>query len=254
MERRSYSQQVCVKRSGLALQRAGALWPGARIGIALSGGVDSLTLLKILRIRQAILPFAIELMALHLNPGFDCADHLQLADWLAGQGISSHIEITDYGPRAHSAENRKKSPCFYCAWLRRKRLFELCKQYRLTHLAFGHNADDMAATFMLNSFRNGRIQTLGIAEGFFDNSLLVIRPLLLVEKRYIRQAARKWQLPFWQNACPTSGKTARSEMDAILEDISLKLPEARKSLVSALGRRELELAARHRPEAENTEQ
>ncbi|MBD5641827.1 MAG: tRNA 2-thiocytidine biosynthesis protein TtcA, partial [Desulfovibrio sp.] len=113
--------------------------------------------------------------------------------------------------------------------------------------AFGHNADDMAATFMLNSFRNGRIQTLGIAEGFFDNSLLVIRPLLLVEKRYIRQAARKWQLPFWQNACPTSGKTARSEMDAILEDISLKLPEARKSLVSALGRRELELAARQRP-------
>lgn len=240
MERRSYSQQVCVKRSGLALQRTAALWPGARIGIALSGGVDSFTLLKVMQIRQAILPFAIELMAIHLNPGFDASDHSHLGEWLAREGIASHIELTDFGPRAHSPENRKNSACFYCAWLRRKRLFDLCRQYRLTHLAFGHNADDMATTFMLNAFRNGRLQTLGIVEKFFNDSLVVLRPLLLVEKHCIRQAARKWKLPFWQNACPSSGKTARASMEALLTEISAKLPNARKSLISALGRRELE--------------
>lgn len=242
MERRNYSQQVCVKRSGLALQRAGALWPGARIGIALSGGVDSFTLLQVMRIRQAILPFAVELLAIHLNPGFDREDHRQLPAWLARQGIPYHIEITDYGPRAHSPENRKKSSCFYCAWLRRKRLFDLCRAYNLSHLAFGHNADDMTTTFMLNAFRNGRIQTLGISESFFNNKLLVIRPLLLVEKRYIRQAARKWQLPAWPNACPSSGKTGRSEMEEILAGISGTLPDARKSLLNALCRSELEKA------------
>lgn len=248
MERRTYSQQVCVKRSGLALQRAGALSPRARVGIALSGGVDSFTLLKVLRIRQALLPFHIELMALHLNPGFDNFDHRFLATWLASQGISSHIEITDFGPRAHSSENRKKSPCFYCAMLRRKRLFELCRHYHLTHLAFGHNADDMASTFMLNTFRNGRIQTLEIAESFFHNSLLVIRPLLLVEKRHIRQAACKWQLPFWQNACPSSGKTARTEMEEMLSCFAARTPEAKKSLINALGRRELEQAEKRASE------
>lgn len=239
MARRSYSQQLCIKRSGLALQRKNALWPHARIGIALSGGVDSFTLLKVMQIRMAILPFKIEILAIHLNPGFNPSDHAHLADWLSNEGIASHIEITNYGPLAHSGENRKNSPCFYCAWLRRKRLFELCKQYRLSHLAFGHNADDLAATFMLNAFRNGRIQTLSISESFFNGGLTVIRPLLLVEKRTIRQAARKWHLPFWKNSCPSSGTTARSEMETILADISTRLPQANKSLINALCRREL---------------
>lgn len=239
MKRRSYSQQVCIKRAGLALQKTGVLYANARIGIAVSGGVDSFALLKVMMIRRSILPFPVELMAIHLNPGFSQADHLHLGAWLAKNGVASHIEITDFGLRAHSEENRKNSACFYCAWLRRKRLFELCRQYRLTHLAFGHNADDSAATFMLNTFRNGRIQALRIREDFFGGSLRVIRPLLLVEKRYIRHAARNWDLPVWKNSCPSSGKTERTRMEDLLDLISSQLPDARKSLLGALGRREL---------------
>lgn len=237
--KRSYAQQVCVKRSGLLLQRLRTLWPGCRIGIALSGGVDSFVLLRVLQIRKAILPFPVEIMAIHLNPGFAADDHAHLCEWLAREGIASHIEITDYGPRAHSEENRKNSACFYCAWLRRKRLFDLARQYRLTHLAFGHNQEDMAATFLMNLLRNGRVQNMAAHESFFGNTLRVIRPLLLVEKKYIRQAARQWQLPVWQNACPSSGHTARSETEEIIAKISEILPDARKSLGNGLSRWQL---------------
>lgn len=236
----SYAQQYCLKKAGLALQATSAIWPGCRIGVAVSGGVDSLTLLYAMLRRQKVLPFSVEIMALHLNPGFDCSNHLHLGKWLAQSGVSSHIEITDFGPRAHSDENRKKSPCFYCAWLRRKRLFELCRQYKLSHLAIGHNADDLAATFMLNTFRNARIQGLVINESFFGGSLHMIRPLLLVEKKYILQAARQWQLPVFENACPSSGKTSRTEMEKILANICNFLPGARRSLINGLCRWQLE--------------
>lgn len=247
MKKRSFAQQTCVKKAGLLLQRTRALWPGCRIGVAVSGGVDSLALLRVLKIRQAILPFHIEIMAIHLNPGFAQDDHAHLGAWLAKEGIPAHIELTDYGPRAHSEENRKNSPCFYCAWLRRKRLFDLCAQYGLTHLAFGHNAEDLAATFMLNLLRNARVQGLAAHEKFFEGRLRVIRPLLLVEKKFIRQAARQWQLPVWQNACPSSGHTARSQMDKILDGICATLPDARRSLLNGLCRWQLEASAANPP-------
>jgi len=241
MSKYSYAQQVCVKRSGLAMQRTGAIWPHCRIGIAVSGGVDSFVLLKTMRIRQGILPFPAELMAIHLNPGFDGANHAGLLEWLGGEGIAGHIEVTDFGLRAHSPENRKNSSCFYCAWLRRKRLFDLCRQYSLTHLALGHNAEDLQTTFLLNLLRNARVQGMSINESFFGGNLRLIRPLLLVEKKYIRQAARQWNLPIWQNACPSAGKTARSGMVATMNKICGDLPSARRSLCAGLCRWQLGL-------------
>ena len=162
-EKRSYAQEVCVKSAGKAMQQTGMIWPGCRIGVAVSGGVDSFVLLKTLHIRQGIVPFRFEIMAIHLNPGFDPQSHMPLAAWLSQHGIPSHLEVTDFGPHAHSAENQRRSPCFRCAWLRRKRLFELCSQYKLTHLALGHNAEDLVSTFFMNLCRNAARSTLSAA-------------------------------------------------------------------------------------------
>lgn len=235
----AYAQELCHKKAGMVLMRTNALWPGCRVGVAVSGGVDSMTLLKVMLIRRSIVPFPFELMAIHLNPGFDVASHKPLLGYLTSLGIAGHIEITDYGPRAHSEENRKRSPCFYCAWLRRKRLFDLCRRYHLTHLALGHNADDLTTTFMLNTLRNGKVQGMGLNESFFGGSLRVIRPMLLVEKKYIIQASRQWDLPTWRNSCPSAGRTSRQEMAQILSVIAERLPHAPQSLTAALCRWQL---------------
>lgn len=206
-----YAQQRCLGQAGKAMHRMGMAWPGARIGVAVSGGMDSMVLLQVLLLRQRIVPFPFELFVLHLNPGFDSTSHRPLADWLREQGLSGHLEVTDFGPRAHSAENRKKSPCFFCAWLRRKRLFDLCRRYRLSHLALGHNADDLVATFFMNMLRTGKIYGLMPKEAYFRGDLTLIRPLLLLEKAEIAVACRQWELPVWENICPSKDKTARSQ-------------------------------------------
>lgn len=234
MSRYTYAQNVCIKKAGLALQRTKALWPGCRIGVAVSGGVDSFVLLKSLKIRQGILPFAIEIMALHLNPGFEPGNHSPLLDWLQSEGISGHIERTQYGLEAHSPVNRKKSACFYCAMRRRKRLFELCGQYNLTHLAFGHNADDLLTTFMLNLCRTAKVRGMDISASFFGGQLTVIRPLLLVEKTTIRKAAAQWSLPVWQNKCPSANHTDRALVNDISWQIDKSIPHARASILTAL--------------------
>ena len=179
--------------------------------------MDSFTLIKTLTIRKAILPFPIELMVLHLNPGFDPGIHRPLVDWVAGEGLAAHIETTDHGPRAHSEENRKNSACFFCSMLRRKRLFDLCREYKLTHLAFGHNADDLVTTFFMNVVQNGRVDGLTAAEDFFGGRLKVIRPALFLEKSFMKAAARQWGLPVFANPCPSAGNTRRAEIEAWLK-------------------------------------
>lgn len=240
MRKMTYAQTLCVKKAGLALQRSRVLWPGRRVGVAISGGMDSFVLLKVLKIRQKIVPFKYEIMALHINPGFLPENSDGLAAWLATEGIAGHIELASHGPDAHSQINRKKSPCFYCAMQRRKRLFQLAEKYKLSLLAFGHTADDLLTTFMLNFSRTGKIKGMDIAVPFFGGKLLVIRPLLLVEKKYIRQAASQWDLPVWSNPCPSSGKTDRELMNDVVRAIDSITPNARRSMITALTNWELE--------------
>jgi len=236
----SYAQKKCVSSVGQLMQRTAMAGPGARIGVAVSGGVDSFALIKTLTIRRAIVPFAMELMVLHVNPGFDPASHLALVDWVAAEGLAAHIELSDHGPRAHSSENRKNSPCFFCSMLRRKRLFDLCREYGLTHLAFGHNADDLAVTFFMNVVQNGRVDGLSADEDFFSGRLKVIRPALFLEKSYMKAAARQWGLPVWKNDCPSSGNTRRTEIHDWLELEMGRDKRIRQNVLNALRRYQLE--------------
>ena len=94
-EKLSYAQQVCVKSAGKAMQRTGMVGPGAKVGVAVSGGVDSWVLLEVLRRRQRIVPFRFDIMAIHLNPGFDAENHAPLVEYLAKHGVA--------GPRRKTA-------------------------------------------------------------------------------------------------------------------------------------------------------
>jgi len=240
----SYAQKYCLGRTGKLMHRTNMIRPGARIGAAVSGGVDSWLMLQILLLRRRIVPFDFEVMALHVNPGFDPKNHAPLDKWLKKAGVSGHIEVSDFGPRAHSPENREKSPCFYCALLRRNRLFFLCKKYRLTHLAFAHTVDDLAATFFMNLFQTGKVQGMSAAEDFFKGALKVIRPILFLEKKTVAKAARDFGLPVWENPCPSSGSTRRARIEEWLGEKWAFDKRIKQNIFNALRRRQLDLTQR----------
>ncbi|MBQ4132516.1 MAG: tRNA 2-thiocytidine biosynthesis protein TtcA [Desulfovibrionaceae bacterium] len=240
-DRLNFAQKRCLALCGKLMQTTGMIGPGARIGIAVSGGVDSWVLLQTLHLRRSIVPFHFEIMALHVNPGFDPQNHAPLMEWLEREGVPGHIELSEHGPLAHSDVNRKRSACFLCAMLRRKTLFDLCAKYQLTHLAFGHNADDLASTFLMNLIQNGRVDGMKMKDDFFGGRLSVIRPLMLVDKNMIVKAARAWNLPVWKNTCPSAGATRRADMENELKSLYSLHPKARTNLLAGLCRWELDL-------------
>lgn len=235
----NFAQKTCLGQCGKLMQETAMIHPNARIGVAVSGGADSWVMLKVLLLRQKIVPFDFEIMLLHVNPGFDSQGHLPLLHWLNQHQMAAHVVKTNIGPTAHQPW-QTKSPCFLCSWERRKILFNLCRRYQLTHLALGHNADDLAATFFMNLLQTGKVNSLSPGESFFNGKLKVIRPLLMVEKKYIRNAAARWELPVWNNPCPSAENAGRARMENLLGRLCSENKIYRKNIINGLKRWQLD--------------
>ena len=92
----------------------------------------------------------------------------------------------------------------------------------------------------MNLCRNGRVDGMSMNEPFFGGKLHLIRPLLLVEKKYIIKAAKQWELPLWANACPSAGHTARSDMGETLKALYGVARDSRRCILNGLSRWQLE--------------
>mgnify|MGYP003595129159 CR=1 FL=1 len=74
----------------------------------------------------------------------------------------------------------------------------------------------------------------------FGGKLMVIRPLMLVEKKLISKAVKQWDLPVWSNPCPSAGHTRRSDIMQDLDTLCVGHKNRRKNIVNGLCRWQLE--------------
>lgn len=188
---------------------------GERIAIGLSGGKDSLTLLWALAERRKRVLVNFDLLPIYVDPGFPGGFSDELADTCRKMGFDLTIDRTDHGLVAHSAVNRE-NPCFLCARLRRKRLFQIADELECATLALGHNKDDIIETLFLNICYAGEISTMVPRQEFFNGRFRVIRPLAMVDESSIRRFAKSQGFPDYTNPCPSAGNTKRSEIKAML--------------------------------------
>ena len=191
---------------------------GDRIAIGLSGGKDSMTLLWALAERSKRVPVNYHLHPIYVDPGFPGGFAGELTDTCRHMGFKLTVDLTDHGPLAHSSENRE-NPCFLCARLRRKRLFQIADRMGCTKLALGHNKDDIIETLFLNICYAGEISTMVPKQTFFDGAFTVIRPLAMVDDTSIRRFCQAQGFPRFDNPCPSAGHTKRSDIKAMLEEL-----------------------------------
>jgi tRNA 2-thiocytidine biosynthesis protein TtcA len=206
------------KAVGKALHRYNMISEGDRIVVGLSGGKDSLTLMHMLSERQARAPIAYELIAVHVDPGFESGFSDSLRIFCEQAGFPLKIEYTDYGLQGHSPENRE-NPCFLCSRMRRKRLFEIADEFDCSKIALGHNKDDIIETLFLNIFYSGEISTMVPFQPFFKGRFTVIRPLALADEKLIVDFARHQKFPEFVNPCPTAGNSKRQQIKTLLNQL-----------------------------------
>ena len=186
---------------------------GDRIAVALSGGKDSFSLLRLLDLRRKTVPEHYDLIAIHINgdgSGPWEKAHPPLLAWLEQCGIPFVI-------RPFTIPNGETLPldCRRCTWNRRRALFDVARAEGCNTVAFGHHADDLAQTTLLNLLYHGVTETMAPVRNYFDGLLRVIRPLCYVAEKDLRRFSRVNDFPAPPPSCPR-GNTSRRKFVADL--------------------------------------
>ena len=207
--------------------------PNDHVAVGGSGGKDSLLLLYALALYRRFSKNPYTLSAVTLTMGlepFDLSGIQQLCDQLE---VPYVIKPTEIG-KVIFEDRKEKNPCSLCAKMRRGSLADLCVEIGANKLALGHHCDDALETLLLSMFFEGRIHTFHPATYLSRKNITQIRPLVYLSEKQVLPLVKTLQLPVVKSPCPVNGYTKREEMKVLLDDISKKIPNARKLLLSAL--------------------
>lgn len=206
---------------------------GDTVLVAVSGGVDSLTLACVLSLWQKKAPIRFSLIMHHIDHGFWRKDAVPLAPeatiGLQLQSFGIHLEIT-----AEKEIREEVRTCFLCARNRRSQLFDLARALGCNKIALGHHKDDLIETFFLNAIYSGNISTMVPRQDLFGGTVSIIRPMAYLEKSEVRLIAEELYLHPVKNLCPLSDDTRREKVRALLEKLYEEEPMAKSSVFAAL--------------------
>ena len=203
---------------------------GDRVLVALSGGKDSLMLVRLMGQQQKILKPKIEVEAVHVimdNIPYE-TERTYIQKFCEEQDVKltilhSRFDDTD-SPR------RQKTPCFLCSWNRRKAIFTYAKEHGFTKVALGHHQDDILTTLLMNMIYEGSIQTMPPKLKMQHYPIEIIRPLCLVPEAMIKEEAERMGFEKQKTPCPYDRVTKRKEVNDLFHQLEAMNPEARYSL------------------------
>jgi tRNA(Ile)-lysidine synthase TilS/MesJ len=186
---------------GRAIGDYAMIRPGDRLLLGLSGGKDSLSLLHVLRALQRKAPVPFELAAATVDPCIDGYNPVYLKAYVAGFGLPYFYRRQTIVARALNTM-RGDSFCAYCARMRRGILYATARAEGYNVLVLAQHLDDLAESFLMSAFHNGRLKTMKAHYRVDAGDLRVIRPLVYARERQTAAFAQHAGLPVVQDNCP----------------------------------------------------
>ncbi|CAI4231263.1 unnamed protein product [Auanema sp. JU1783] len=211
---------------------------GDKVLVCLSGGKDSLALLHILHFYQMRCrknkSTQFELGAITVDPGSSAYNPRPLIEYCRSLNIDYFYEEQDIIGAAKKLNPR--SICAFCSRMKRGRLAAAALHHGWNVLAMGQHLDDLAESFFIAAFQNGNLSTMKVQYTTRDAQLRVIRPLVLVREKDLRQFSENNKLPIVAENCPAcfNQATERHRMKQMLAQQELIFPDLFHSLRSAL--------------------
>ena len=128
---------------------------GDRIAVGVSGGKDSLVLLKLMAgLREYHnQPFSLEAITIDMGLGMDYSG---IEAFCRELNVPYAVVKTEIGPIIFD-HRKEKNPCSMCAKMRRGALNQTLLDRGLNKIALGHHYDDAVETFLMSLLYEGRI-------------------------------------------------------------------------------------------------
>ena len=206
--------------------------PGDKIAVGVSGGKDSLVLLKLLAGLRAYSDFELAAITIDMGLGMDYSGIQKLCDEL---NVPYHLIKTEIGPII-SDYRKEKNPCSMCSKMRRGALNQALLDLGLNKLALGHHYDDAVETFVMSLIYEGRISCFQPVTNLDRTGIIQIRPMLYIHERTVDSFAQRMELPVVENRCPVDKHTKREEIKQLVFDLSARYPDLKERIFGAMQR------------------
>ena len=227
------------KRVRKEVRSQGLMDRGGVIALAVSGGKDSLLVMKLLdeifsRVR------GVSLVAITVDEGIK-GYREQSLDFVKSQAKELGMEHRivsferDYGSTLDSmVENTETGPCSICGVLRRRSLNREARRIGANSLVTGHNLDDMAQTILMNVLSSDLNRLKRLAPHFDPIPGFVPRfmPLRTTPETETHLASHILSLPIQGTECPYSVTAKRGDARDLLLQAEEKTPGTRHSLIN----------------------
>lgn len=184
---------------------------GDKVMVCISGGKDSFLLAKCIEELKKHGETKFDAEYVCMNPGYSPKNLDMIKENAQKLNIDLQIFSSDIFKVIDSGIF--KSPCYFCARMRRGHLYNKAKELGCNKIALGHHFDDVIETTLLSMFYGSEIKTM-MPKLKSDNyeGLELIRPLYLVKESDIISWKTYNELVFLNCACSFTAKDAQEKI------------------------------------------
>ncbi len=212
------------------------------VGVAVSGGKDSMTLLYLLN--KIFKPTKVKLTALAIDEGikeYRDPNFKFVKDFCKKYGINlmTYSFKKEVGKTLDEIKKKDSEtiPCTYCGVFRRNILNKKALELKLDKIATGHNLDDEAQAILMNQFRkNVRASvTMGPITGIEDDEKFVkrIKPLYFLTEKEVATFAFLNGIMDKFVECPNAVLGYRNAIRDWLNEFEKKYPGTKYNVVAS---------------------
>ena len=210
---------------------------GDKIAVGVSGGKDSLLLLKSLCELKRFYPKQFDITAITLDMRFENKD----GDFSAIKEMCDFYGVEYVIKRTELAEiifdiRKESNPCSLCARMRRGILHDASKELGCNKIALGHHLDDAAETFIMSLLNESRIGCFSPVTYLSRKDITMIRPLIYLSEAQVVCASERLSLPVTKSKCPANEHTERETTKTLLKELSKAHGDVPQKILGALKR------------------
>nr|CAH7716425.1 unnamed protein product [Callosobruchus chinensis] len=212
---------------------------GDKVMVCLSGGKDSLCLLHTLlhyqtHVKSKGVLFSIG--AITVDPDSSGCDPCVLIPHLKTLGVHYIIDDKkpDLGLEPEKQVEAKENYYSFGTAVLRHRLYAAAKSSGYNVLAIGQHLDDVCESFLLSVFHTGRLRALRAQYYIREHDLRIIRPLVHVREKALRQFSSNENLPVFTSPVTPRISKERQRVKQLLAQQEILFPKLFCSLRVAL--------------------